>query len=60
MLNSLFLDKGNNMKVKTLIQLLSQCNQDADVEIRGTVNDEYIAESDIAVDSNDDIVVLDI
>lgn len=48
------------MKVKTLIQLLSQCNQDADVEIRGTVNDEYIAESDIAVDSNDDIVVLDI
>ena len=48
------------MKVKKLIELLSKYNQDADVEIRGTVNDEYITESDIAVDSNEDIVVLDI
>jgi len=49
------------MKVSKLIEELAKCNPDANLEIRGTVEEGYLDTSDISVDNCDhELVVLDI
>lgn len=49
------------MKVKDLIKILEKCDENADVEVRGDIDDRgYIAESVDAVDDCGQLVILDI
>lgn len=51
------------MKVSELVKQLLSCDQNAEVEVHGSVKvgdvSEYVIESDLGVDPQEDLVIID-